>query len=257
MDGPLTLPQPETTGADYFDLAAAQNARAAGEVLHFPPFELAHWGGLTFCLNYHNDPIQRALRAGTFYEADVLAEVLRHLPQGAHILDVGANIGNHALFFATRAKAARVVVIEPNPLAMAPLFANVVVNGLDGVIDLDYLGIGLSDEDAGGFAMHRHDRNLGATKMRKGGGDLQVRRGDDLFGDQVFHFVKIDTEGMEIKVLSGISKLVDRCQPTILVEVFHGHIPALMNWMDTHRYQPVADWPVATDTSNYLLQPLG
>jgi FkbM family methyltransferase len=61
------------------------------------------------------------------------------------VLDVGANVGNHALYFATRMAAAKVVVIEPNPLALAPLLANVVVNGLTDVIETRHLGVGLAE----------------------------------------------------------------------------------------------------------------
>ncbi|ARO14393.1 methyltransferase FkbM [Ketogulonicigenium robustum] len=257
MEGPLQTATPTGEGTAYFDFLAALRALAKGDPVRFPPFELARWGGLTFCLNYDHDPIQRALRNGRFYEAEALRHVTKLLPAGADILDVGSNIGNHALYFATQTNARRVVVIEPNPLAIAPLMANVVVNGLLGKVDLSYLGIGLSDHDEAGFTMDRHLRNLGATPMRKGDGQLVVRQGDALFADDLFHFVKIDTEGMEIKVLSGLSDLISRCRPLVMVEVQDSNIPQLTDWYTHHNYEPIEEWRVSRDASNYLLQPNG
>lgn len=226
----VTLPLPETTGADYFDIGTALAALADGQPLAFPPFDMVHWGGLSFCLNMQRDPIQNALRRGEFFEAAELVALAELLPSGATVLDVGANIGNHALFFATRMAAAKVVVIEPNPLALAPLVANVVVNGLTGVIDLTHLGIGLSDRDAGGFGMKRHDRNLGATKMKPGQGELRVRCGDDICAGLTPHLIKIDVEGMEMAVLAGLSATIARARPLILIEVDDANAPAFADW---------------------------
>jgi FkbM family methyltransferase len=228
----IVLPRPELTGDDYFDLAAALAALAEGRAIAFPPFELVHLAaaGVTFCLNMERDPVQRAIRNGGFYEEPDLDRLAAALPVGATVIDVGANIGNHTLYFATRAQAAQVVPIEPNQLALAPLVANVVINGLTGVIDLSRLGVGLSDRDAGGFGMKRHDRNLGATKMKPGKGDLRVCRGDTLFADLVPHLIKIDVEGMELGVLRGLSDTIARARPMIFVEVDHDNAEGFAAW---------------------------
>ncbi len=226
----ISLPLPETTGAEYFDIAGVLAAIAAGEVVAFPPFDVVHWGGLSFCLNMQRDPIQNALRQGVFFEAEELAALAPLIPQGACVLDVGANIGNHALFFATRMAAAKVVVFEPNSLALAPLVANVLVNRLSHVIDITHLGIGLSDRDAGGFGMKRHDRNLGATKMKPGQGDLRVLRGDDICADLSPDLIKIDVEGMEMAVLRGLSATIARAKPVILIEVDDTNAPQFADW---------------------------
>lgn len=250
----VALPIPERTGADYFDVHAALGALDTGVPVSFPPFEMVHWGGLTFCLNMKKDPIQNALRRGAFFEAEELGLLSRHIAPGAHVIDIGANIGNHAVYFATQMKAQRVVVIEPNPLAMAPLVANVVVNGLAGIIDLSALGVGLSDHAAGGFGMKRHDRNLGATKMKPGAGDMSVVAGDDLFEDETPQLIKIDVEGMEMSVLAGLAETITRTKPMILIEVDGENDADFAAWCVQNRYQTITTIRHSAKNCNYLIE---
>lgn len=255
----IVLPLPEQTDAGYFDLAAAQAALNEGAPVAFPPFEVLHVPGmgLSLCLNFARDPIQNAWRRGEFFEHEELALLSKHIKIGAHIIDIGANVGNHALYFATRMKAQRVVVVEPNPLAMAPLMANVLINRFEGVIDLSALGVGLSDRSAQGYGMKRHDKNLGATKMFAGKGDMQVHAGDDLFDGETPDFIKIDVEGMEIKVLSGLEGLISKHRPVILIEVDGENDAAFQDWRARHRYAEEAAVHHSRKNCNYLLLPEG
>ena len=60
------------------------------------------------------DPIQDSVRQnGEFHEGRMLEELGRHLPPGV-IVDVGANIGNHSVFFGAIC-GRRVLAFEPNP----------------------------------------------------------------------------------------------------------------------------------------------
>lgn len=253
--GPISLPRPEATGPGYFDLETVLPRLADGSVVRFPPFELVMFDGLTFCLNFARDPIQNALRQGAFYEADSLAEVARLMPPAAHILDVGANIGSHAVFFATRMQAARVVVVEPNPLALAPLVATIALNRLGDVIDTSVLGIGLGRVSRGDLGMRRHDRNLGATRMRPGAGTLQVHPGDELFQDERFDLIKIDVEGMEMDVLAGLSHTIERSRPVIHIEVDDENLTAFEAWLANSAYTSVWTQRNARRNSNHLIRP--
>ena len=251
----ITLPRPEATADDYFDLPSALAALESGAPVQFPPIEIVHFGGLSFCLNFRDDPIQGCLRRGEFYEQSELRELAKLVPKGAHILDVGANIGNHAVYFAARMKAERVVVIEPNPLALAPLLGNILINRLDKVIDTGALGVGLGAESAGGFSMRRHDRNLGATKMRPGNGPLKIHAGDSLFEDEQFDLIKIDVEGMEMQVLAGLDRTISRCRPLMLIEVDHGNDAAFRAWCQAHDYAILRTARVTQKNTNHVAGP--
>lgn len=208
---------------------------------------------VTFCVNMARDPIQDCHRQGRFYEEAELDALLPRLPAAATVLDIGANTGNHALFLALFGRAARVIVVEPNSLALEPLVGNVLANGLEGVIDLDHLGFGLGAADSGGWGMKRHDRNLGATRMQPGTGALSVRRGDDVFADLHPDLVKIDVEGMEMQVLSGLNALIARARPLILVEIDHEHDAAFAEWCSARGYDAHRPGPARPRKTNYLL----
>lgn len=236
-------------------------ARAAGKPLALAPLECVHavidGQKIAFHLNMADDPVQSCHRQGRFYEAEELAELARLMPgRGVAVLDVGANVGNHALWFALFLKARRVIVVEPNPLALEPLVANVLGNHLDGVITLAHLGFGLSDRSEGGYSMKAHERNLGATKMFPGtGGPLAVRRGDEAFPRARPDLVKIDVEGMEMRVLAGLEALIRRARPVLMVEVHHANHDAFAAWASQRGYRSHLTRRVGKANDNHILLP--
>ena len=253
----IVLPVPEQTDETYFDVASAKAALAAGRPVSFPPFEILHVPemGLNLCLNMARDPIQNAWRRGEFFEREELNLLQMYVKSGAQIIDIGANVGNHAMFFATRMGAARVVVVEPNPLALAPLMANVLLNRLQGVIDMSLLGVGLSDTAGNGYGMKRHDRNLGATKMFAGKGDLKVCSGDALLHGEAPDLIKIDVEGMEMEVLSGLEGTISLHRPVILIEVDEANAKPFDTWCAVHGYSVAQTVRHSRKNCNYLLKP--
>lgn len=259
--GMVTVPRPERTKEDYFDLNAALAAIRAGKPFTFPPFEIARSviNGKTyfFCCNFEKDAVQRRHRLGRFFETAELEAVAPHVPAGATVLDVGANVGNHAIFFADQCDAARVILIEPNPLALAPLIGNIELNRMADKLDTGFLGIGLSDCAHGGLGMRRHVRNLGGTKMEEGTGDLEVRAGDDLFPDTDFDLIKIDVEGMEMKVLAGLDRTIARCRPALMIEVDNEHLPAFRDWCKARTYREAGSWRRNPRNETFLILPEG
>ena len=251
----VTLP-PE--GAMAEQLAAFR----AGKALTLPPMAQLHTvlGGvpLVLHLTLDDDPIQNAHRAGRFYEGEELARVATLLPKAPVVLDVGANIGNHSLYFALKTGAKQVIPVEPNPAALPALVANVLVNRLSETISLAYLGFGLGERDESGFGMKVHRRNLGATKMYAGaGGPLSVRRGDAVFADLTPDLVKIDVEGMEMEVLRGLGDVIARAQPVLMIEVGTERSEEFAEWALERGYLIHTHRTVSRSNDNYILLPSG
>lgn len=208
---------------------------------------------VTFCVNMENDPIQRNHRHGRFYEINELKILLGILPKGNVFVDIGANVGNHALFAALILKSSKVIPFEPNPAAIYLLIENVVVNRLMDTIDLSNLGIGLSDKYSSGYAVENRARNIGATKMLAGQGNLEVYRGDDRLKDVTPDMIKIDVEGMEMAVLDGLSGVFERCKPLLLVEVDNSNEEAFLEWAKTTGYRVVDTYQRYKLNKNHIL----
>lgn len=191
---------------------------------------------VTFCVNMKNDPVQRNHRRGQFYEMSELTRLRTIFPEGGVFADIGANVGNHTLFAAKYLKAAKVIPFEPNPKAFELLIQNVLVNGMGDVVDLTKIGVGVSDAHSGGFAMQDRERNLGGAKMLEGAGDLEVFPGHELLADVTPDFIKIDVEGMEMKVLCGLEPVLARCRPILMVEVDNTAEAEFMRWVESQGY---------------------
>ena len=73
------------------------------------------------------------LSRSTFFEAGLLSKVRSRIPPASTILDVGANISNHTVFFATFCDATNVIAFEPMKLAYRIVSRNVELNKLTNV----------------------------------------------------------------------------------------------------------------------------
>src|SRR5271155_1215235 len=139
-------------------------------------------------------------------------------------LDIGANIGNHSLFFADR--FARVIAAEPNPIFCLALRATIALNGLTNV-ELFECGFG---SEAGRFAYRQaSSANLGASQFIIAGESaaakdcpqLEIRIGDEVVESldiSRLGLIKIDVEGLELAVLKGLPRTLSRHDPVVMFE---------------------------------------
>lgn len=172
------------------------------------------WRG-RFPLRDPADHIQHALLAtGGFYEAELLEDLRQRLRPGGLFVDIGANIGNHALFAAGPCDA-RVLAFEPSPALASHCAATLATNGLSARLDLRCQGLGA----APGTARLRPgpDHNAGRTRLETGAGAVEVVRLDDVLAEPP-DVIKIDVEGMEPAVLAGACGLLARHRPAVYVE---------------------------------------
>ncbi len=242
-----------------FDLVQARRALARGKPFAFSNVDVIscriHGRDFRFAVDMVNDPVQRNHRRGQFYEAAELNEIKRIFPLGGVFVDIGANVGNHSLFVAGFLSPSRVIPFEPNPAAYKLLLANVALNGFSSVFDLSNIGVGVSDAPGGGYAMEQRARNLGGAKMLPGEGDLQVVAGDEVLPKVQPSMIKIDVEGMELKVLNGLKQTLERCRPVLLVEVDNDNEDAFLQWMGDAGYTTVKKMQRYRLNKNYLVRP--
>jgi FkbM family methyltransferase len=208
-------------------------------------------------VNNPNDIIQKAYLRGEFFEADSLEKLHGLINNPApHILEVGANIGNHVIWYARHLNAERIYPVEPNPMALDILKENVKANNLDGCVDPRGMGFGAGNA-SGRFRVETDDQdNLGATRLvADEDGEIAVKTLDALMGDDKVDFIKIDAEGMELDVLEGAAGLIARDKPVIWVEVLQKNLLGFaQNWCREAGYQIVDSKPYL-NTIDYFAVP--
>lgn len=235
------------------------DAESRGDVLQRlvdkPIFMPIIHGDAVYYLPYtgRNAGIEREQSRGLFYEAMELEELRKVVKPGAHVVDVGANTGNHTIFFAGPMKAASVLPFEPLPAAADALRAAVARNGLQNV-DLSRLGIGVSDAEGRVKLVFSGRGGLGATSLEPDPeGEISVATLDSMVSGRV-DLLKIDVEGMEMSVLAGSRELIGRWKPLVFIEIANRNTPALMEWLGDAGYRVTR---IFTDKghANYLLAP--
>jgi FkbM family methyltransferase len=163
-----------------------------------------------------NDHIFKVLTStSTFYELELLDVLRRLLKPGDLVVDVGANIGNHTVFFAGVCKC-RVISIEPHPVAFKILKENIRINNLEGRVVSHNLALGQSRGTA--TFEPTPDHNLGASTLTTEQGAIPVVTLDELVARQRPRLIKVDVEGMEFLVLLGASRTLQASRPMVCVE---------------------------------------
>jgi FkbM family methyltransferase len=187
-----------------------------------------HGGRPIFCVP--GDHIGDSIFIDGLYEGALLQSAFSTLLAGraqqfaeSACLDIGANIGNHSVFFADR--FARVIAVEPNPIFCLALRATIALNGLTNV-ELFECGFG---SEAGRFAYRQaSSANLGASQFVIAGEpassncpQLEIRVGDEVvesLGISRLGLIKIDVEGLELAVLKGLQRALNRHDPVVMFE---------------------------------------
>lgn len=203
-----------------------------------------------FCEPGFDDYIHDSfLRKGSFYEIDLL-NLLASLSIGEGlVLDVGAYVGNHTIFF-SGVMGRSVISVEANPAAFALLCENININNLFSLVK----PLCLTASDRSGC---RHwtkcllENNHGATSLVDTPEAAEDRleseecwiesiRLDELYLDNV-SLIKIDVEGMEINVLEGLSQTIESSKPTLALECMTAiDFARVAGWCYDRGYLPIS-----------------
>ncbi|HEX5754720.1 MAG TPA: FkbM family methyltransferase [Archangium sp.] len=151
------------------------------------------------------------------HELDLFARLLN---RGDHVLDIGANVGTHALGFAALVgPGGRVVSFEPQPVIFELLRSNVHANGLTHVT-CEQVALAERAGSAMLSVPDYHQRhNSGLAALQAGGTtiEIQTRTLDD-YGFERCALMKLDVEGWERAVLRGGKQTLARCRPLVYAE---------------------------------------
>jgi FkbM family methyltransferase len=168
-----------------------------------------------------NDVVSDSIQVTGLFESEILIPLFEILSKRfdfkeSTAIDIGANIGNHSIFFSDIFE--KVISFEPNPITYKLLSVNTF-----SLHNIHIVNLGLSDTDKE-ISLSVQTGNIGASSAiinRNSGLEHKIRviRLDD-FQDlpSNIELLKIDAEGMETHVLNGANELIRSTHPIILFE---------------------------------------
>lgn len=151
-----------------------------------------------------------------FFEIDVLERCRRYVPQGASIIDAGANIGNHAVYFAKLCGAKKIFAFEPLRQTFKILERNIQLNAPEKIQCFNFaLGAAEGRAELRKYALD----NLGATVLGVSDAGQYPVLPLDSFEFDALDVIKIDVEGAEVSVLEGARQTLAKFRPVIVTEI--------------------------------------
>jgi len=166
-------------------------------------------------------------------EIALLAQIMQNLGTDLTFIDVGANFGTYTLALAHRVgPKGKVHTFEPQRIIFNSLVGTVALNSLTHVY-CHHMALG---DHEGRLEIpqfdYRQTLNFGSVEFAPAQGEpLNQQRGHDpeaveyvplstldRFEFPQVHLLKIDAEGMEMQVLAGAAKTIQRCRPVMYLE---------------------------------------
>lgn len=160
--------------------------------------------------------------------SEVIAEFVK---ADSVCLDVGGNIGTHAIAMSRIASNGKVYTFEPQSLVFSILQNNLLLNGCSNASAFRFA---ISDTASKvmtmqPFSFSRERINNGAIRLDKHGhsGDLTLTRTLDSFAFPRVDFIKMDIQGSEVDALNGAEKTIGASRPIMFIEIEQQHLKAL------------------------------
>lgn len=178
---------------------------------------------------YHRGEIvsDEMRRINNFFEIQFLDFINKNYNEQNEIIDIGANIGNHSLFFLKFLNCKKVHSFEPFPDNLKLLEKNTNSFGEKSII----YKTALSNKDGemplynsqmgnnGGFSLHSYSN--GSSYIVK---DSILVKTLDSYNLNNITMIKIDVENHENEVLDGARETILRNKPIIFIEnLFYGY----------------------------------
>jgi FkbM family methyltransferase len=164
------------------------------------------------------------LSYSSFYELEILQSIDKYLTKDSVVLDIGANVGNHTVYWGKITKVRKIYAFEPIKATFSILSKNIEINSL--VDKVKIYNVGLSDKITKGVVDRYLADNIGGTSISESdNGDLELNRLDnfkEIMEEPLIDFVKIDVEGFEKNVLLGAINFFAKHKPIVFIESFQG-----------------------------------
>lgn len=127
------------------------------------------------------------------------------------VIDIGANIGYWSNLLASIDKTLKVISFEPEPSNLTLLRENININSFNKRVNVIPKALSnrkgksnlyLSDDNAGDHRLYAEEKNRKHV-------EVEVSIGDEEIKDNNISFIKIDVQGYEYKVITGMKEVLN------------------------------------------------
>lgn len=164
---------------------------------------------------FFNDTLSKEISIFGIYEKEQLNKIIDVMKSKKKriCLDIGANIGNHSIFLSNFFE--KVISFEPHPKTFKVLKFNT-----ENIKNIKISNIAVTDKKKFLYFRDEQTHNMGGHSAHtKGQFKTQGNKLDNILDAKKIDFIKIDTEGHEYRVLSGMKKLLKNNNPIIMYEM--------------------------------------
>ena len=182
--------------------------------------------------------IRNHMSGGQVFESHIINGTIRpYIEKAKFVVDVGANIGCHAISYANFNPACMVWAFEPQEKLFDILQRNITRNNLGERVFASKVGVGHEARNAEMAPLSQvYDKNWkghnkGGLGIGQGGESINIVTLDSL-NLPGLDFLKIDVEGAEGLVIRGAAETIKKYKPTIFFE---------------HNYQTIKPMDVGVD----------
>lgn len=174
--------------------------------------------GVELALHPDEDLSNHIRREHDFFEAEILDYIRDNHPNHEVIIDIGANIGNHTMYFANFLTYKLIWAFEPireNFLLLDQNIKNTKPHLGASVCATDHA---ISNVN-GMVRITPNFGNMGASQISSDGlREVESITIDTLFAKANVTLLKIDVEGYEPEVIKGAQETINNSHPLILIE---------------------------------------
>lgn len=150
--------------------------------------------------------------------------IIETIKNSKTILDIGANIGTTALYYASINAEAKILAFEPHPITFKRASENIQLNKFKN-IQLINLGLGEHKEIVKLYEVNEHNPGMNriiAENKNLPYKEIEIDSLDNILSERQISkidFIKIDVEGFEYAVLAGGKKSIMQSKPIMFIEL--------------------------------------
>lgn len=196
-------------------------------------------------LSYDSDDYihQEISTTKTFYEIKTL-EFIRNRDLCGTYVDIGSNIGNHSVYFATQTNCNKLIAIEGNPEIWEIWNKNIAKN-VKAQNKCSLIKSFITSKKTV-FFNKAPKHNIGMSHLSS---KPETEQSTQVQGKSLqsvlknvknFSFLKVDVEGHEIEVLESCGDLLKKFSPEICIEASHTSINKILIYLSRFHYLPLA-----------------